>query len=68
MLSSTVMVCVTVMVFPQSSVMSHVRVMVKGHVPEVVSPLYTTVGAAVQLSASLVIDAALATGTSAIQT
>ena len=55
------------MVLPQSSETSQVRVMVKGQVPEVVSPLYTTLGLAVQLSASSVISAALADGTLVMQ-
>src|SRR6185503_16477244 len=52
--SSTVMVCVTVIAFPQASVTLYVRVMIVGQVPEDTSLTCATTIVPTQLSASSV--------------
>jgi len=65
--SSTVIVCVTLIVFPQSSVTLYVLVITSGQVlPFDTSDTNATTGAAVQLSASSVTTVISSAGTSPI--
>src|SRR5688572_10869218 len=64
--SSTVMVCVTVIAFPKASVTLYVRVMISGQVPDDTSLTCATTIGPTQLSASSVIAFTSGAGTSAI--
>jgi len=65
--SSTVIVCTSVVTFPQSSSISYVLVIISGQVfPSETSDTCVTAGATVQLSASSVIARTSTTGISAV--